>query len=1004
MGNPSQPIGHRDAAGTGRVCLLALVCLFGVSAPRVAAQQLDSGGLFENGDGPINTADQKVKVGSFGQVDLHVKDLEVSRVLQLLSIQSQRNIIASRNVAGSISADLYDVDFYEALDAILHTNGFGYHEKGNLIFVYTTSELEAIQEAERKMAHRVVRLSYITASDASTFVTPLLSADGSITVSGETTPGFAPSIADGGANSFANTDTLIIHDYPEIIDEIVEVIKDLDQRPKQVLVEATILQARLSEDNAFGVDLSILADFAINTFTDPLGVVDEMLGSVIKPTEAAGGLQTTVGNTGPASTSGAKIGIVTHNVAAFIKALDQVTDTTVMANPKLLVLNRQRADLLVGEKLGYISTTATDTSTTQTVEFLEIGTQLTFRPFVSDDGFIRLELKPSISDGTTRETASGSVIPETTNQELTTNVVVRNGQTVVLGGLFKEDTTVSRRQVPGLGDVPLLGVMFKGQEDDVERNEVIFLITPTIVKDQSLYAEGDAAQHGAEMARLGAREGLLPWSKTKLTAAHIRDAQEHFNHGDKKKALWSTNMALTLNPRAADAIRLKEKLTGRHIYRPSVDFRILRDTADDIIQHRVDNTPRRVAPPKTMPWPLEPSGAPGFDAGSSFNPKTPAPQPVAPTAPPAQSTAIAPPPAAATQDQFVSPQDTAGFDDWSTAEVEDDFSSFDADPAVGGDPNQEAQPWLKSFFQPQTAVDSVDQAPPAVQEDDFNLDWEDETLTPEIEFPEDPAPQDAADSAVDADWHEQQADQFEFVEEVQPLPATDTGVDADWPEPSEVQFEDQPEFTTDFDPGEFETLPEAQLDWQENETTRNQFEDSFEDEAGLTTAVDPLPEFETDWQQPQDPHVQFEDESLIQSATDTLDESEFDWQTDSQFNDEFDDQPGFNSDVTPLPEADLDWQDSQFPESGFDQDIQATTAIDSMVESDYFPRDEVVELDFDDDSAVIDALVPSAVVRENQFESTQISDDIEHADAVPATDPFNAVVEWLLPEDMPQQK
>ncbi len=547
----------------------------------------EQGSIFDDDADDKSAGKHAVKVGSFGQVDLHVKDLEVAKVLQLLSLQSQRNIIASRNVAGMISADLYGVDFYEALDAILHTNGFGYQEKGNLIFVYTGSELEAIEDAQRKPVTRIVRLNYITAADASAFATPLLSEAGSLSISGDVGAGFQPSLSDGGANSFAHSDTIVIRDFQENIEEILEVIKDLDRRPKQVLVESTILQARLTEDNAFGVDLSVLADFALSNFSDPLGVVNDVISGTTSLPKGRGAFQTSVGNTS-AGQSGAKIGIVTHSVSAFIRALDAVTDTTVLANPKLLVLNRQRADLLVGEKLGYLSSTATQTSTTQTVEFLEIGTQLTLRPFVSEDGFIRLELKPSISAGDTTRTVGSFVVPETTNQEITTNVVVRSGQTVVLGGLFKEDTTVTRKQVPLLGDIPLLGVMFKSQDDKVVRNEVIFLITPTIIKDESLYALGESTQESIEMARLGAREGLLPWSRTKMTAAYLRDAQRYYSEGNSEKALWAVNMALTLEPKSYEAIEFKQKITGKQVYDP-VNFSILNGTVDDILRGAVGN-------------------------------------------------------------------------------------------------------------------------------------------------------------------------------------------------------------------------------------------------------------------------------------------------------------------------------------------------------------------------------------------------------------------------------
>ena len=579
-------------------CTIGWVCIGGV----VEANGADDTGIFQEGQDTANAplpVGQGVKVGSFGEVDLHVKDLEVAKVLQLLSIQSQRNIIASRNVAGAISADLYSVDFYEALDAVLHTNGFGYQEKGNLIYVYTAAELEQIKDTQRQLVHRIVRLNYITSSDASTFVTPLLSESGSISISGEVSTGFQPSIGDGGANSFAHTDTMIIHDYAEIVDEILAVIKELDVRPSQVLVEATVLRADLQENNSFGVDLSVLANFGINQFTNPLGVVDALINGTPQATEASSAFQTTVGSTGSANSS-TKIGFINGSVAAFITALDSVNDTTVVANPKLLVLNRQKADLLVGNKDGYISTTQTETSTTTTVEFLETGIQLTLRPFVSDDGFVRMELKPSISSGGVVEFA-GEVIPSTENQEITTNVVVRNGQTVVLGGLFKEETKVDRSQVPFLGDIPVLGVAFKGQDDTVFREEVIFLITPTILKDEQLYATGDRASENIELARLGAREGLLPWSNTKLITSYLRDAQRFYDQGDRDKALWAVNMILTMDPKLMEAVRLKEVLTGVQTYLPA-NISLLKETIDTVINGQLGGAALEPASGDSSPW------------------------------------------------------------------------------------------------------------------------------------------------------------------------------------------------------------------------------------------------------------------------------------------------------------------------------------------------------------------------------------------------------------------
>ena len=547
-------------------------------------------GLFD--ENAENMEGQDVEVDSLGQIDITVKDLEIAKVLQLLSIQSQRNIVASRNVSGKVSADLYGVSFNEALEAILTPNGYGYEEKGNFIYVYTAAELEERQNAMRKTVTKMVRLNYISATEAASFVTPLLSTNGNITASGEVDAGILPSQSDAGENTFAHADTLLIRDYEENVEEIEAVLAELDVRPKQVLVEATILQATLTEANAFGVDFSVVANFdALTDFVNPLGAVDQMING----SNTGGGgsaVSSTVGST-QTGAAGIKIGVTGSDASVFLRALDSVTDTTVLAKPNILVLNRQRADLLVGERLGYLSTTVTDTSETQTIEFLDVGTQLTVRPFVSEEGNIRLELRPSVSDGTTR-LEGGFIIPDETTQELVTNIIVESGQTVVLGGLFVEDTTVGRSQVPGLGDLPFVGAAFKGQDDDFRRSEVIFMVKTTIMDHVDLAIMGDSASERVLDARIGIRNGLLPWSNDKLVSAHLLDARKHLDAGNSKKALWSVNLALHLAPTSKDAIALKEEITGEPI--PYEDMTFFGNLGTDVIDYEVDKLPAEEAP------------------------------------------------------------------------------------------------------------------------------------------------------------------------------------------------------------------------------------------------------------------------------------------------------------------------------------------------------------------------------------------------------------------------
>ena len=155
-------------------------------------------------------------------------------------------------------------------------------------------------------------------------------------------------------------------------------------------------------------------------------------------------------------------------------------------------------------------------------------------------------------------------------------MIVQSGQTIVLGGLFTDDTSVNRNQVPGLGDVPLLGAAFQGQDDTVGRSEVIFLVKATVVENETLIDLGNEGLARVGVAKLAEREGLLPWSRSKMTAAHMVNARKHYDEattltGDARKAKmdeaeYSVNMALHMNPTMVDALILKEQITGEAAY------------------------------------------------------------------------------------------------------------------------------------------------------------------------------------------------------------------------------------------------------------------------------------------------------------------------------------------------------------------------------------------------------------------------------------------------------
>ena len=506
---------------------------------------------------PVETS---VVVDEFGTVDLVVNETEVTQVLEMLAIQSRRNIISSNSVTGVVSANLYDVTFNEALEAILRVNGFGYVEEGNFVYVYTIDELETIEKARRKTESRIYELQFLSAADADEFVKPLLSEDGEAAFRGTVDAGYQPSLEDGGGDSYAWSSKLVINDYPENLDAITTLLNELDTAPMQVVVEATVVLTNVNEDNEFGVDFTALSNINIGSIAGgPLAAASDVISGTFGAANTSA-VTSGVGQTETAVSGGLKAGVIKDHVGAFLRVLDQVVDTTVLARPRVTCLNRQRAEVLIGVRYGYLSSTQTDTSTTQSVEFLDTGIHLIFRPFISSDGTIRLELRPSVSSAALHQDG-GQQVPDETTQQLMTNVRCRDGETIILGGLFKESTTVTRNQVPILGYIPILGAAFRGQVDSVIKEEIIFLLTPSIIPDERLWESGKDSLAIVEAVRIGARSGLLPFSRDQITSNYNRDALDAYRQGDLDRALYWTNLSLRTSKVQPEMMRLRENIT-----------------------------------------------------------------------------------------------------------------------------------------------------------------------------------------------------------------------------------------------------------------------------------------------------------------------------------------------------------------------------------------------------------------------------------------------------------
>jgi len=467
---------------------------------------------------------------------LNIQGTDIRAVLEMISKETGLNIIASRKVTGPVTANLSGVDLETALAAILKSTGFAAAREGNILYVGEPTDLQLMNLAQDHITTRVYRPNYIKAADLQTLFTPLISTDGKVTVTTASQIDIPSDQTKTGGNGFAGIDTVVVRDYETVLQQLDEIFAEVDTKPRQVALEAMILSVKLNDKFKFGVNFSALRDKA-NT-------------ALISGTPANG-----IGSIS-VSDGGLHFGFLDATVGLFLDCLESVGDTNVIASPRLMCLNKQRAEIQIGEELGYVSTTVTPTSSTQTINFLSVGTLLRMRPYIGNDGLIRLEVHPELSTGTV-QVQQGLSLPQKAVTQVTTNVLCPDGCTVVIGGLIREDLTDTRDQIPFLGNAPYVGFLFRKKNQTITRNEIIVLITPRIVSEPYMCQEG--VKYGNEFTQRQSVyfDKLSPIGKRNLGLHHFRLAKAAYNAGDQMTAMKQVNTAIHYDPLNKDALALR---------------------------------------------------------------------------------------------------------------------------------------------------------------------------------------------------------------------------------------------------------------------------------------------------------------------------------------------------------------------------------------------------------------------------------------------------------------
>ncbi len=442
---------------------------------------------------------------------LDLKNMDISDVLKLISQKSGLNIVASQNVRGKITVYLKNIEVLEALRIIVDAYGWAYAKENEIIIVSTDKEYE--DKYGRKFGEEVQTqikpLMFASAADILATLNQIKSLSGKIIaddksnslilidtpskldemvmiissldvpiktqifnlsysdaeeISGKITEILTPSI--GKMKFDKRSNAIVVTDTNRKLDEIEKMVTAFDKKDREVLIEAKIVQIVLSDTFKMGVDWeAIVSDYHSLDLKSNLTIFGD--------TDKKGKIS--IGT------------LASDDYTALIEALDTVGVTDILSSPRITTINNKEAKILVGSTEPYVTTTTTTPSsgpatTAESVNFIEVGVKLFVTPTIHDDDFVTMKIKPEVSSVVrSLTTSNNNTIPIVETSEAETTVSVKDGVTIVIGGLIKDQKIKTTKKIPLLGSIPLLGYAFRNVSDEVSKTEIAIFLTPKII-------------------------------------------------------------------------------------------------------------------------------------------------------------------------------------------------------------------------------------------------------------------------------------------------------------------------------------------------------------------------------------------------------------------------------------------------------------------------------------------------------------------------------------------
>ncbi len=463
-------------------------------------------------------------VYSGNRVTFNFQDIPTRSVLQLIADVSDLNIVVADSVGGNVTLRLINVPWDQALDIVLQAKGLDKRRNGNVIWVAPQKEIadreQSIAESKQKLqavAQTItvyIPVSYGKAKDIADLLTQKSKQAANQGGGTAAAPGGFLSPR-GSVTSDDRTNTLLVVDTPEQIEVIRGLVAKLDKPVQQVLIESRVVVATDNFARQLGAKFGISGGYQHNntvvSTTGTLSGTDQMTNAALlnRFNNNGSGLPNTAPSTSlgagvlvpsidnrlnvnmPAASPAGSFGLSILGADYLLDLELSVAQTEgrseLISSPRVITANQQEADIKQGQEIGYVAFTggsSTGGAATATVQFKEAVLELKVTPTITADNrvFLTLDVKKDAINSLVPN-PGGGFVPQLDKREINTSVLVDNGQTVVLGGVYEFDKSTDIKKVPFLGDIPGLGLLFRNTNDQTQKAELLIFVTPRILNE-----------------------------------------------------------------------------------------------------------------------------------------------------------------------------------------------------------------------------------------------------------------------------------------------------------------------------------------------------------------------------------------------------------------------------------------------------------------------------------------------------------------------------------------